>query len=298
MNNFWDDFAIKDPETGEPVEKPSESFLNIDRVVWFRRVGIPVDDNMYMDAPDGTKRKATISDFVNAIEKGSLKKEDIAAIRALYIEGGITTDDVDEIMKMPTRLDGKNIKIIDEVSDTGATAEIARTLIAAAFPEAKSVSKHIFSSFGAVVLPNGEKQMAGSPVWYPTDHSYEYGRGVLDLNELYWVKNYEDNPTPENYAKMKGSIVLSEPMDLESEPGQPSKELFREIDQLAKDYHDGKVIFRAGSTREWQDKDGDRAFLAILRQGIHLQDRNYAKILDQIDARPAPVEYSAQFPPH
>ena len=287
VNALWDDFAVTDPETGEPVEKPSESFLNIDRIVWFRRVGITVDNNMYLKASDGRFRKATVADFEAAVDKGMLKNEDIAAIRALYIE----------IMKTPTRLDGKNITIIDEVSDTGATAKIAQILVQKAFPDAH-VSTHIFSNFGSVLAGDGQSQMAGSPVWYPTDHSYEYGRGVLDRNDPYWKKVYEENPTPENYAKYQASFVLSQPMDLETEPGQPSKELFREIDQLAEDYHAGKVLFRAGTARNWSKDLDDRDYIAILRQGINPMNRNYLKICEEINARPPLKTFSAQFPPH
>ena len=238
VNQFWDDFAAKDPKTGQTTERPEESFLNIDRIPWFQRVGLDVDSNMYFTDDSGEHRKANFNDFLRAVKKNPPLQE-IAAIRALYFPEGNTSDDVDTIMQHPSPLEGKNLVIIDEVSDTGSTARVAKYLIERAFPEANSVSTHIFANFGEKRNSSGDHQMLGAPVWYPRDHSYEYGRGVLDLNPSYWNDVYTADPTPVNYAKMRAGFVLSRPMDLDSEPGQESKELMREITQMGQDYRAG-----------------------------------------------------------
>ena len=286
---FWNNFAEKDPETEKPVEMPNPSFLNIDRLTWFRRVGINVQPNMDLKGNDGNQRRGTFQDFKQAVKNGKLKDEDIAAIHALYIEGGRTTDDIDEIMNTETTLDGKNIMVIDEVSDTGATVEIAKLLIEKAFPKAKSVQTHVFSNFGTIRTSSGEYQMAGAPVWYPGDHSYEFGRGTLDLNPEFWDNVYAENPTPENYAKKKASFIVSAEMDFDKEPFQESRELFREISQMAKDYRAGKILFGAST---WDD----RADLELQKQGVNPTNR--AKIRAEIEKRPPSKGYSSKFPPH
>lgn len=287
---FWNDFAEKDPETGKPVEMPDPSFLNIDRLTWFRRAGIMVKPNMDLEGNDGNQRRATFKDFKQAVENGKLRDEDIAAIHALYIEGGRTTDDINEIMNTETTLDGKNIMIIDEVSDTGATIEVAKLLIEKAFPKAKSVQTYVFSNFGTVKNEDtGDYQMAGSPAWYPPDHSYEFGRGVLDLSTEYWDDVYAKDPTPENYAKKKANFVVSAEMDFDKEPHQESRELFREISQMAKDYRAGKILF---NTSTWDDK----AYSELQNQGINPANR--AKIKAEIEKRPPSEGYSSKFPPH
>jgi len=68
----------------------------------------------------------------------------LAAIRSLFIEGGIENEDPDEIMRTPTILDGKRLLIVDEVSRTGATLSIAEFLFRAAIPEASHVEGTYF----------------------------------------------------------------------------------------------------------------------------------------------------------
>lgn len=290
---FWQEFAMKDTQTNEPVKMPNSSFLSIDRLVWCRRVGLDVNEEMYFTDNGGNKRKAGFADFMKAVSDKPISLRDIAAIRALYIEGGRTTDDIEEIMRTPTILDGKNVAIIDEVSDTGTTVEIARFLLEEVFPEAKSINTYIFSNFGVLVI-NDEYQMKGSPVWYPNDHGYAYGRGVLNPRKEYWEEQYAKNPTPENYAKLQASFVVGEELDFDLEPYQESRELFREIKQMAEDYRAGRILFQAPNALDWCVDDSE--YLAILRQGIN--PANYTKIVEAINARPASEGYSTKFPPH
>jgi hypoxanthine phosphoribosyltransferase len=300
VHALWNDFAAKDEETGEIVAEPDATFLNIDRLVWSRRVGLNVDDEMHLKDNSGVKRKAGYIDFKKKVEQDGFRKEDLAAIRALFIEGGRTTDNIDEIMQTPTILDGKNITIIDEVSDTGATIDIAKDIIKAAVPEAASVNGYVFSNFGTIVTDSGSKQMAGSPVWYPKDHDYMYGREVLDPDEHYWKEAYEKDPTPENYAKLKAFFVMSTPMNLEDEPEKRTLELYREINQLAEDYHNNKVLFRPGLAKNWYlaKNNDDYGFAKLLRQGINPMNGNIQKISEKIDSRPPIDYYSKDFPVH
>lgn len=82
---------------------------------------------------------ATYRDFVNNLH--NLNKRHLAELRALYIDGGIDVEDVEWVMGQPTLLDGKRVLIVDEVSRTGATLNIATHLFKLAFPNAKEIRR-------------------------------------------------------------------------------------------------------------------------------------------------------------
>lgn len=125
VNMFWNDFASHD-QKGDRIRRPPHSYINIDRAPWFRYVGIDVTDDGRQTA-DG--ELATFWDFSNSF--GNLDKRHFAEIRALFINDGIETEDVDLIMEQPTVLDGKKVLIVDEVSRTGSTLKIAEKLLLA-----------------------------------------------------------------------------------------------------------------------------------------------------------------------
>lgn len=106
---LWKSFAAID-NNGKQAKRPRHTYVNIDRSPWFRKVGIDVSD-------DGRQKSngelATYSDFIS--HKDNLTNMHLAAIRSLFIEGGIETEDPDEIMNTPTILDGKRLLIVDEV---------------------------------------------------------------------------------------------------------------------------------------------------------------------------------------
>ena len=59
--------------------------------------------------------------------------------------------DPEVIMNTPTGLEGKNITIIDEVSRSGSTLEIAKLLVSQAIPEAASVNGCTFWRPGLIM---------------------------------------------------------------------------------------------------------------------------------------------------
>ena len=231
VDSFWEDFTEK--------ERPEKSYLAIDREFWFRYAGVELLPGQYIKNPDGSTRLATAEDF--PIEK--ISRETLARIRALYIEGGIEDEDVEKIMQTPTVLDGKNITIIDEVSRSGSTLGIAKKLIHAAIPEAKSVNGHIFWSDNLTITDSGESQMGSTPVWYPKDKLDWRGRGVKNINPKYFEHIYEKNPTPKNRANNFGSLVLGEPLDdPKDEPGQLSWKLRDDIAKMHEEYKKGHIL--------------------------------------------------------
>lgn len=233
VDEFWDDFTDS--------EQPSKSFLAIDRRVWLRKMGMNLLTNEYVEESNGSTHVAGPSDVDEYF--GNIDKETLARIRALYIEGGIETEDPEEIFNTPTVLDGKNLLIVDEVQRSGSTLYIAKKLLKAAIPELKSVDGHVFWTDTTRFLDNGEQQMGLTPVWYPEDHSDWTGRGVKDINPAYFENQFNNDPTPQNRAYKFGAIVLGEPLiHPEDEPGQPSWHLREEIHRMHEDYDAGHIL--------------------------------------------------------
>ena len=191
VNMFWEDFASHDL-SGNAIKRPPHSYINIDRAPWFRYAGIDVTDDGRQTA-DG--ELATFWDFSNSFE--NLNERHFAEIRALYINGGIETEDVGWIMDRPTLLDGKKVLIVDEVSRTGSTLKIAEKLFQKTFPEAKIGCSYFWHPHESVLMMGSEKVLTSIPVWY--DPSTYFGRGIGGLDEHYYRNLYE------KYSKMSGT---------------------------------------------------------------------------------------------
>ncbi|MCR5530880.1 MAG: hypothetical protein K6F26_03415 [Lachnospiraceae bacterium] len=253
VNLFWKDFAVSDENNQLP--RPPHSYLNIDRAPWFRNVGIAVND-------DGRQREngelATYLDFVNSIHNLSFRH--LAEIRALYIKGGISNEDPDWIISHPTLLDGKRILVVDEVSRTGATLDIAQHLIRLAFPETEIVEGTYFWNPSEPMLQRGSETMLTSlPVWY--DPNSEKGRGIGAPSPSYYrsvLEQYEkeskNNPTaPIDLNKLRthafSSSVFSAPFLNESggvlslSEERLTRELSADLLKLHEEYRQGHIFF-------------------------------------------------------
>lgn len=244
VEDFWDDFADK--------KQPEQTFLAIDRRVWFEWAGVKLvsgTDEYVRDNNGTTMHVACAEDFdrvfeaMDKDEDGRQRKhEALARIRALYIEGGIMNEDIEEIMRTPTILDGQNLLIVDEVSRSGSTLHIAKKLLKAAIPELKSVEGHVFW-FDNTIKVGDDSQMGFAPVWYPEDKMDWRGRGVKDINPIYYKTKYLNDPTPLNRAKNFGSFVLGEPLENpDDEPGQPSLHLREEMYRMHEEYKKGHIL--------------------------------------------------------
>ncbi len=282
VNTFWDDFTEKD--------RPKHSYLAIDRKEWFGRTETPIESNEYIRNPDGSARLATFDDF----RKENVTRKDLARIRALYIPGGIETEDVEEIMSTPTELEGKNITIIDEVSRSGSTLAIAKYLVSKAIPEAKSVNGYAFWESGFQQHPySDERQMRSVPVWY--DSSTHTGRGVGDINEHFYAERYKKNPNPKTRAQKFGAIALGEIINLAEEPRNPSRKLAKEIGLMHEEWRSGHILMPAPShynDEKWQEHTMEQGVRFVPPDKSRPAPNNsYLAIMRDIDNRP-PV------PPH
>ncbi len=275
VNMFWDDFAAKG-ENGAPVKRPGHSYINIDRSPWFRNVGIKVDQ-------DGRQKEngelATYRDFADNIR--NLSERHLAEIRALYIDGGIETEDAEHIMSRPTVLDGKRVLIVDEVSRTGSTLDIARHLFRLAVPEAKEINGTYFWHPSEPLLKVGEETALTSvPVWY--DPNTLTGRGIGGTDPYYYRSVYEkyltlgDEIPNIDLRKLRthafSSSVFSAPllkkdgsvMDLAAE--RKTRELCKDLRRLLEEYRAGRIFFTPPV--EWMDFDEYGAI--IESQGVLL----------------------------
>ena len=275
VNMFWNDFAAKD-SNGFPVKRPKHSYINIDRSPWFRNVGIDVSD-------DGRQKVngelATYKDF--AVNVQNLSERHLAEIRALYIDGGIESESVDWVTRQPTVLDGKRVLIIDEVSRTGSTLDIAKHLFRLSIPEAAEIDGDYFWHPEEPLLKLGEEIVLTSlPVWYDPDTLT--GRGIGGTDPNYYRKLYERYLAQDadsgqiNLRKFRtfafSSSVYSAPL-LDS-GGKPvgltsegkTRKLCKDLQLLFKEYRAGHVFFVPPT--EWIDFDDYTAI--IESQGVKL----------------------------
>ena len=250
VNIFWKDFSDK--------KRPEHSYLAIDRKMWFGRTKSGVGVNEYTRDPDGSSHVATFRDF----RTENITDEDIARIRALYIPGGIKSENIEEIMKTPTSLVGKNITIIDEVSRSGATLEIAKYLISRAIPEAASVNGYAFWPSYFQHKPNSQaRQLRSVPVWYDSKDSY--GRGIGDVNEEFFRERYENHPNDKTRAQRFGAIALGEYVNLSEEPNNSSRELMKEFQKMHDEWVAGHILMANPSHYDrlkWRDQ--------LMNQGV------------------------------
>lgn len=228
VDGLWEQFGNGD--------KPTYEFLNIDRVNWFVKQG-----HKQIDA----ERRLGPNDFDIDI----VPKEEISRLRAIFTEGDLDEKNwQDQVWQLPTRLDGKNILIIDEVKNRGGTLSIATQLLKRAIPEATISGDYFWkSNFYAITKTSAEssdQQMESAPVWYNSNSSL--GRGIGEISLDYWDHLYEQEPSQENLKKKLGAIALSAP-HFESETyevidDQLAKQLEQDIAFLSYAVGDKKVL--------------------------------------------------------
>lgn len=242
VNILWDDLAAPDPNNpDQPTPRPSHSFLNIDRVNWFRRTGTDIDIAGNGRRSDGTFGRLGFEDF----DASKVTREDLAGLRALFIKEGVDTTDPDTIFATPTTLDGKNLLIVDEVKNSGSTMGIAMHLLERAIPElATTRGEYFWDGSGTKMTASGEIQMGSVPVWY--DSRDPYGRGIGDVDEAYHHQIHEEYPGRKTLARKLGAFALSAPhhdSDNNILVDTKARELASEFKLLAEEFREGHVLF-------------------------------------------------------
>lgn len=287
VDEFWSDFS-------DQPEPPRGNFLAIDRISWFRTVGMDVDGQGNFRA---TGEKATFSDFLRAMQDHPISPSDIARARLALIPDGIAAvhaglspehqtelasfdplafqsqqDDyarrvpdlppwlIDQIFATPTGLEGKKVTVIDEVANSGATAEIAKYLVDQAINDPSTeVATHVFWKAGYKKAASGEMQMLSSPVWYNHDVNPEAGKGIGDINFGVMRSRFQANPTVERLNDLYIAPFTGRPLDLAAKEGESTIELQNEIHRMAELYRSDHILPKFPdlySEEKWETRCG------------------------------------------
>lgn len=150
VRELWDTLA-PDPGSDEVPPKPDFKFLNIDRNQWKDQLD-----------PNGAL----------SYDANRVSDEQIEGLRSIYGKNGEGSFDVENEM------DDQVIMIVDEVRSSGATLDIAKSIVQRAFPNSK-----VFGSYwmAGMASANGATGNADLPVWYRDDSTNAKmtpGRGV------------------------------------------------------------------------------------------------------------------------
>ena len=236
VDGFWNDFTDK--------KKPENAFLAIDRAEMFKMIGTKLNSHQEIETADGSLRPANVRDFFIDFDRlpKARQTEILSQIRCVFIDGGIEEENPEKIMDTPTKIDGKNIAVVDEVSRSGATIGIATELIRRAIGGNVNVSGHVFWNDGFIKTDDGNYQMGNTPVWYPADPNDWRGRGIMDPSPSLREKEYRENPNPKTRAMKYSSAFLGVPLDYEKEEGHLSQKLRDEISKMHEDYRKGHIL--------------------------------------------------------
>ena len=255
VDDLWEQMSV------EGSEKPAYEFLNIDRANWFKRLG---------HSEEAAESRLGPTDF--DIDK--VQQEDIDRLRAYFSNAPLNEENWrEEVWKHDTRLDGKNILIVDEVKNLGGTLAIAQQLLKRAIPEL-TVSGEYFWQAGRYSLdginagPNG-MQMESAPVWYSKNNVY--GRGVGEVSNDYYTHLYETDPTPENLKKKLAWFALSaphyDPLTYEDLPDSLANRLRQDIAYVSYALGEGRILRAPSAHRDInQFKD------ILQKQGLTLEE--------------------------
>lgn len=261
VDAFWEQMA-------SPGSKlPKSEFLNIDRVNWFSHIGKNPYDAEYRLGP---------KDF--DIDK--VEPYRINAIRALFTEGEITESNwEEEVWNLPTRLDGKNVLIVDEVKNRGGTLFIAHQLLKRAIPEAKLDATYFWEagrySIDGRSAQSEQLQMESAPVWYNKEN--QFGRGIGDVSLTWWQHEYELHPSAETLKRHLGAFALSAPHhdeDYKIAPDELYKKLMQDLSFATYAVAGREVLYVPSKYRERNDSSRILESQGIGRdERIALRDR-------------------------
>lgn len=148
VRELWDTLA---PEPGCEIPKqPDFKFLNIDR----KRLRKKLD-------PNGS----------GLFDASHFSEEQIIGLRSIF------NQDHDGSFEAPNYLDNQRIMVVDEVTATGATMEMAKCLLGRAFPTSLVQGEYWMEGLTSY---KGAVGNADVPIWF--NDKIETGRGVADAH--------------------------------------------------------------------------------------------------------------------
>lgn len=251
-HELWPTLA-RDADGNVPPE-PEHKFVNIDRNQW-----VSVVD------PHG----------IGTVDVAAVDPSIIQSLRSIFLVNprdrrhGLAP----HIDTAPTLFDGKTILIVDEVLSSGRTLRYAGDFFKRAFPEASIAVAHWM---GGTTNRGDAVGNADLPVWY-SDTTYK-GRGIgdrnIDLSLSRGERNENGDLTEAGMMNVQrlGAWFLSVGL---SEPDPASRQLRREIHQLAEDAKSGQVFIEPSIHRT--EADYDERAVRLNRLG-DFEDYRQAKI--------------------
>ena len=215
MRQLWDDIApqLDGEATGvvSTVPLPEMKYINIDRLHWRNLKNSEMQDSGHKPVTDGH----------------------VQGIRSIFEAGGQT-------------LDGKNIVIIDEQSESGDTLLIAKKLFRHAYPQSQ-VSGYAWVTHPSHIDADGRKKydIKLIPAWYPLkdmmmEHTTITGRGVFDPISYSDRSERFRSRFPAESSRFLGTPPKVRIGDSISSD-QASLTLRREIAQMAMDFREGDI---------------------------------------------------------
>ena len=173
--------------------------------------------------------------------------------------------------------------IVDEVSRTGSTLNIAAHLFRLAFPDAEAiVGTYFWHPEEPPLMLEGESVLTSLPVWY--DPNTLTGRGIGGIDEKYFRNRYEyyshklvDNPNV-NVRKLRtqafSAPVYSAPL-LESDGSimslikeKKTLELGQDLKKMHQQFKNKRLFF--DPPVRWLDYIPDRFMKSLEEQGVKL----------------------------
>lgn len=211
---LWRQMAVD--KEGNVLPEPQHRFVNIDRNQWTSQVD-----------PNG----------VGQTYVGDVDPSIIRSLRSIFLANPADRRDglTEQIDRAPTQFDGKNVLIVDELNSTGRTLQYAKGFFQRAFPEARIDGTHWMGEITSVGSAIGN---ADVPVWY-TDTS-EGGRGIGN-------RNIDRSRLSKSTTQKLGAWFLSTPL---GRLDPKSDQLRKEIDRLAQDAKDGKILVEPSRERD------------------------------------------------
>lgn len=255
VNKLWPLLARKPGanfEDGEIPPKPREYFVNIDKVDWLKKMGVP--EKYIEDAPN------------ELIDINKIGRAELARLRALFCH--LPSDETEEeilasIWNRPTIFEGQHVLIVDEVKSSGKTLEMALMLLRAAIPEA-TFNGGYWATPPQEILNSGvvdketrklQFQMKWAAIWY--DEKSASGRGVGDKNRR-WVESAQNIGYNPLIKRKIGQDFLSTPShdpDTLEKISDPKADMLRhDFGLLATDLSQGKILYRPSWNRSIDDR--------------------------------------------
>lgn len=157
IRDLWSTLA-PEPGSDEVPKMPDFKFLNIDRHQWRDQLD-----------PNNTQ----------GFDAKLLTDEQIEGLRSLYNPRHDGSFDAENEM------DDQVIMIVDEVRASGATLDVAQSIIRRAFPTSKVFGAHWMA--GTASRANGARGNADLPIWYrddSTDAKLTVGRGIGNRKDI------------------------------------------------------------------------------------------------------------------